>query len=115
MYRRKDEATEDGKVEEEVRGKSQRRKNRPTRKDGEEEEIPKFTSAYHEYNAGYWRRPKGEKIYVTLETEIPPMPKIIIEYPDESAYHKAQADIDEKIDAIKLKSNELGDRFTERL
>ncbi len=43
------------------------------------------------------------------------MPKVIIEYPDESAYHKAQADIDEKIDAIKLKSNELGDRFTERL
>jgi hypothetical protein len=37
---------------------------------------------------------------VTPETEIPPMPKPILESPDESAYHKSQADIDEKIESL---------------
>jgi hypothetical protein len=56
------------------RGKVERYKSKPRRNDGkddEEDEIfeePKFTSAYQEYVAGYWRRPKKNKIIVTPET-----------------------------------------------
>ena len=64
--------------------------------------MPKFTSAYHEYTAGYWRWQKN-RVYVTLETVIPPMPTPLLESPDEATYHKAQADIDEKVDALNLK------------
>jgi hypothetical protein len=31
---------------------------------------------------------KYEKIFVTPETEVPPMPAKILEFPDETAYHK---------------------------
>lgn len=40
---------------------------------------------------------------MTPETEVPSLPKNILEMPDESIYHKSQADIDEKIDALSLK------------
>jgi hypothetical protein len=72
--------------------------------EGEEQEEPKFTSAYDEFRAGFWRRPKKEKIKVTHETEIPAPPKPILEHPDEAAYHKSMADVDEKIDALIKKS-----------
>jgi len=36
---------------------------------------------------GEWRKPRP-KIYVTPETEIPPMPTKIIEQPDQAGYHK---------------------------
>jgi hypothetical protein len=52
---------------------------------------------------------------ITLETVIPEIPKKLLEQPDESAYHKAQSEIDEKIDAITAKIKDLGERFTERL
>lgn len=122
IYRRKGEAEaadegEEGASEEQKKpkgGKAQGKKRREPPKEGEE--VPTFTSAYHEYNAGYWKyRPRKEKVLITLETQIPPMPKPVLEYPDESAYHKSQTDIDEKIDAINLKIKELGERFNERL
>ena len=37
---------------------------------------------------GDWRKPRP-KIFVTPETQVPPMPDSILEYPDEAAYHKA--------------------------
>jgi hypothetical protein len=46
-------------------------------------------------------------VYVTLETVIPPLPKNPLEYPDETMYHKQQAEFDEKIDAINLKIKDL--------
>lgn len=103
------------------RGKVERYKSKPRRNDGKDDEEeenfeePKFTSAYQEYVAGYWRRPKKNKIHVTPETQIPAMPKIILEAPDSAAYHKAQADIDEKVDAINKKIKDLGEKFNERL
>jgi hypothetical protein len=54
-------------------------------------------------------------VFVTLETEIPPMPKKILEAPDESAYHKNQVEIDEKIDALNDKFRELSEKFNEKL
>jgi hypothetical protein len=43
------------------------------------------------------------------------MPKNILEAPDSAAYHKAQADIDEKVDGINKKIKDLGEKFNERL
>ena len=119
IYKRKDEVARE--LEEQKknpvaaaaggnRGKSARRQE-----GGEEEAPPKFTSTYEEYRAGYWRRVKREKVYVTIDTVVPSMPKNIMESPDETAYHKVQAEQDEKIDAINAKTKELGERFTERL
>lgn len=64
----------------------------------EEQEEPKFTSSYDEYRAGFWRRPKKLKIKVTHETELPALPKPLLEHPDEPAYHNSMAELDEKID-----------------
>jgi hypothetical protein len=50
-----------------------------------------------------------------LETVIPALPKNPLEYPDETVYHKQQAEFDEKIDAINLKIKDLAERFNERL
>ncbi len=51
-----------------------------------------------EYTHGSWRvRPR---IYVTPETEIPPMPKKVLELPDDSDYHKQQVAVDEKVEAL---------------
>ena len=89
VYKRKDEIASENKETEEAkgeekkpsqRGKSQGRNRR--RNVENDEEPPKFTSAYEEYRAGYWRYPKKEKIYVTLETVIPPLPKKLLEAPD---------------------------------
>lgn len=44
-------------------------------------------NAYQEYMYGDWRKPRP-RIFVTLETEVPEMPKKIIEVPDETSYHK---------------------------
>lgn len=62
---------------------------------------------------GDWRKGR-KKIFVTPETEIPPMPKKIIEAPDEAAYHKGQVEIDEKNDALNDKIRELSERFNEK-
>lgn len=97
VYKRKDEIAKEeaeAPTKEEVKKvrteKSQgRAKSRAaTRRENDDEEPPKFTSAYEEYRAGYWRRPKKEKVYVTLETVIPALPKNPLEYPDETTYHK---------------------------
>lgn len=52
---------------------------------------------------------------ITLETQIPDLPKKLLEQPDEATYHKLQAEVDEKVEAINLKVKDLGERFTERL
>lgn len=124
VYKRKDEiAKEEAEASKEENRKQRteksqgRAKSRANRRDYEEDEKepPKFTSAYEEYRAGYWRRPKKEKVYITLETVIPPLPKNPLEYPDETSYHKQQAELDEKIDAINIKIKDLAERFNERL
>lgn len=131
VYKRKDEvANEEAKGEEEEKeggeekkkgrdkqeGAGKKRgKSRAKREEEDYEEPPKFNSAYEEFRAGYWRYPKREKIVITLETQIPDLPKKLLEQPDESAYHKLQAEVDEKIEAINAKVKDLGERFTERL
>ena len=117
VYKRKDEIIQEEETQttkkdsKETRAKSQGRAksrgNNRLQKDEEEKEPPQFTSAYEEFRAGYWRRPKKERVYVTLETVIPPLPKNPLEYPDETMYHKQQAEFDEKIDAINLKIKDL--------
>jgi hypothetical protein len=37
---------------------------------------------------GDWRKQRN-KIFVTPETEIPEMPKKVLEQPDDSSYHKS--------------------------
>lgn len=67
-----------------------RYKSKP-RGEGEEEEDfeePKFTSAYQEFTAGYWRHYKKNKIVITGETVVPPMPNPLLEAPAEVVYHK---------------------------
>lgn len=117
VYKRKDEiaeeANEEEVKEEKKKGGKTSGKSRAKREDNEE--PPKFNSAYEEFRAGYWRYPRREKVIITLETQIPEMPKKILEQPDEAAYHKLQAEVDEKIEAINAKVKELGERFTERL
>ena len=71
-------------------------------------------NAYQEYMYGDWRKPRP-KIFVTPETEIPPMPAQILDPPDESAYHKLQVEVDEKIDAINDKIRDLSERFNEKI
>jgi len=63
---------------------------------------------------GDWRKNK-QRIFVTPETEIPPMPEVIIEYPDETAYHKSQVEIDEKIDALNDKIRDFSQKFTDKI
>ena len=63
---------------------------------------------------GDWRKPRP-RIFVTLETEVPVMPKDIIEMPDEIVYHKGQVEVDEKIDALNDKIRELSEKFTEKV
>lgn len=71
-------------------------------------------NAYQEYMYGDWRKPRP-RIFVTLETEIPEMPKKIIEVPDETAYHKGQIEIDEKIDALNDKIRDFSEKFSEKV
>jgi hypothetical protein len=123
VYKRKDEIAKEHQEGEETkgedkpqRGKSQGRTNQKRKyPEHDNEEPTKFTSAFEEYRAGYWRRPKKEKIYVTLETVIPPLPKNPLEAPDETQYHKQQAELDEKIDVLTKKIKDLAERFNERL
>ena len=132
VYKRKDEVAEGGAdekageeespvVEEEKKerrrekGKGDKKQEKRGKSRYRDDEIPKFNSAYEEFKAGYWRYPNREKVVITAETVIPEIPKKLLEQPDESTYHKAQAEIDEKIDAVNTKIKELGERFTERL
>ena len=69
-----------------------------------EDVIPKFKSSYHEYMAGYWSIIKRPKIQLTIDTVIQSIPLNILEAPDESAYHRLQTDLDEKIDALYIKN-----------
>jgi hypothetical protein len=46
---------------------------------------------------------------------IPPLPKNPLEAPDETQYHKQQAELDEKIDVLTKKIKDLAERFNERL
>ena len=35
---------------------------------------------------------------MTKDTEVPEMPKKVLQLPDEAAYHKSQVELEEKID-----------------
>ena len=86
----KDEDTQEGEEgapsKQKEGGRKQQQKDKRRK---EPEEIPKFTSAYHEYQAGYWRLPRKDKIIVKLDTELPKIPTVLLEAPDEATYHKA--------------------------
>ena len=43
------------------------------------------------------------------------MPKNLVPLPDETAYHKAQVEFEEKIDSLNDKIRELGERFNEKV
>jgi uncharacterized coiled-coil DUF342 family protein len=58
-----------------------------------------FRTKWHEYRYGDWRKGSG-KVFVTLETAIPELPKVEVTAPDEAAFHKRQVEIDDKIKDI---------------
>lgn len=62
-------------------------------------ETKKFKSKWEEYRLGDWRRGSG-KTFVTLETQIPPMPEKRMTPPDEAAFHKKLQEIEDKIKNI---------------
>ena len=54
---------------------------------------------------GNWKY--RERIFVTAETEIPTVPKKLLEQPDEAAFHKGQMEVEEQIEAKKEKLKAL--------
>ena len=52
---------------------------------------------------------------MTLETEIPELPKNKIEAPDEAAFHKRQVEIDNKIKDLIKDMGDQKDKFTDFL
>lgn len=62
-------------------------------------ETKKFKNKLDEFRNGDWRKGSG-RTYVTLETEIPPMPTKIIEKPDETKFRSKQFELTQKIDEL---------------
>ena len=83
----KEEKKKDGRREKAKDEQKERKGGRNNR--DRDDEIPKFTSAYEEFKAGYWRYPIREKVVITAESVIPEVPKKLLEQPDEAAYHKS--------------------------
>mmetsp|Transcript_25153 Transcript_25153/g.38965 ORF Transcript_25153/g.38965 Transcript_25153/m.38965 type:complete len:377 (-) Transcript_25153:1212-2342(-) len=78
-------------------------------------ETKKFKDKYDEFRNGDWRKGSG-KTFVTLETEIPPMPENILEKPNEEAFRKKLAEMSAKINdihsGIEQKSAQFNDTLT---
>lgn len=77
-------------------------------------EKRKFANKWEEYRFGDWRKGQG-KTFVTLETEIPELPKNKIEAPDEAAFHKRQVEIDNKIKDLIKEMGDQKDKFSDFL
>lgn len=75
-------------------------------------ETRKFQSKWEEYRYGDWRK-KHSKTYVTLETEIPELPTTKIEAPDEAAFHKRLAEIDNKVKDLRNELNDQKAKFSD--
>ena len=56
-----------------------------------------FQSKYREFMFGEFRRFRS-KIYVTVDTVVPVMPKETHKEPDDIAYHNKQQEMDDQID-----------------
>lgn len=48
---------------------------------------------------GEFRRFRS-RVYVTVDTVVPPMPKDILKEPDDISYHEKQQNIDEEIEKL---------------
>jgi 2-oxoglutarate dehydrogenase complex dehydrogenase (E1) component-like enzyme len=75
-------------------------------------EKRKFSSKWEEYRYGDWRKGHG-KTYVTLETLIPDVPEDKIEAPDEAAFHKRIAEIENKIKDLYNERKDQSAKFTD--
>jgi len=56
-----------------------------------------FNSRFQEYQFAEWRK-RRNNLFVTVETEVPLMPKMPHEEPDDARYHLDVACIDEQIE-----------------
>lgn len=118
-YRVKGEKTNEDQAD----GENAQKKKEPKKKEEQEKNLvyknpfdfkekKKFSNKWEEYRFGEWRKGSG-KTFVTLETEIPELPKNKIEAPDEAAFHKRQVEIDNKIKDMYNELNELKTKFTD--
>lgn len=75
-----------------------------------------FVSKYAEFQFGEWRK-RRNKLFVTMETIVPPMPTTILEEPDETKYLLEVEAVNEKIsqlqDLIKEKNATLAVKFND--
>lgn len=76
-------------------------------------ESKQFKNKWEEYTYGNWKRGTG-KTYVTLETVIPEIPKKI-GAPDEAAFHKTLAEVDQKIKNLTGEMTDQKAKFTDTL
>ena len=53
-----------------------------------------YNSRFIEYQQAEWRR-RRNNLFVTEETQVPPMPKKVLEEPDDAQYHMKVAALDE--------------------
>lgn len=65
-----------------------------------------FNSRFTEYQFAEWRKRKNN-VFVTIETVTPPMPKKVLEEPDDAQYHLDVAHIDEEIEKLNEQFEEL--------
>ena len=62
-------------------------------------EKRKFKNKWEEFKYGEWRKPRPS-VYVTLETEIPEMPEVTLEKPDEKELQQKLKNLESKISDI---------------
>ena len=65
-----------------------------------------FQSRFGEYQFAEWRK-RRNNVFVTIDTIVPPMPKKLLQEPDDSQYHLEVAGIDEQIDKLTEQFNDL--------
>ena len=73
-----------------------------------------FKNKYLEYHHGDWKRGPA-KVFVTLETVIPALPKKPLEKPDEAKFTKAQEAIEKDIKDLRAKMDDQSKKFKEKL
>lgn len=76
-------------------------------------ETRKFKYKSAEFRDGDWR--KSKKVFVTLETEIPPMPEKLLTKPDETKFRKEVGELNEKIKETVKKLDDRKADFDETL
>ena len=69
-----------------------------------------FNSRFAEYQFAEWRY-RRNKLFVTVDTIVPDMPKTPISEPDDASHHLQIASIDEEIDSLQ---DEFKDKVAEQ-